>query len=84
VEGSLALRSYYTRAGFLQVGRRDFDGPWHSAVLLEKQLASGRHEPHSRRPIRDRSSIADKDRHLQVCRMHALVAAYGSQSSRTV
>jgi len=34
--------------------------------------------------IRDRSSIADKDRHLQVCRMHALVAAYGSQSSRTV
>ena len=51
MEGSLALRSYYTRAGFIQVGRRDFDGPWHSAVLLEKQLASGRHEPHSRRPI---------------------------------
>ena len=55
MEGSLALRSYYTRAGFLQVGRRDFDGPWHSAVLLEKQLASGRHEPHSRRPIPHRT-----------------------------
>jgi GNAT superfamily N-acetyltransferase len=39
VEGNLALRSYYARAGFLQVGRRDFDGAWHSAVLLEKQLA---------------------------------------------
>lgn len=39
VESNPALRNYYVRAGFRQIGRRDFDGPWHSAVLLEKQLA---------------------------------------------
>jgi len=44
------------------VGRRDFDGPWHSAVLLEKQLASGRHEPHSRRPIRLRNESVRRPR----------------------
>ncbi|HEX8496931.1 MAG TPA: GNAT family N-acetyltransferase, partial [Actinomycetales bacterium] len=38
VESNPVLRAYYRAAGFSQVGRRDFDGPWHSAVLLEKQL----------------------------------------------
>jgi GNAT superfamily N-acetyltransferase len=39
VQGNLALRSYYARAGFREVGRRELDGPWQSVVLLEKQLA---------------------------------------------
>lgn len=38
-EGNPALRSYYARAGFRQRGRRDFDGPWHGVVRLEKPLA---------------------------------------------
>lgn len=38
VEGNARLRSYYRDLGFLEVGRRDFDGPWYSAVLLEKRL----------------------------------------------
>jgi GNAT superfamily N-acetyltransferase len=38
VESNAVLRSYYRRLGFSEVGRRDFDGPWHSAVLFEKQL----------------------------------------------
>lgn len=39
VESNLALRKYYKALGFSEVGRRDFDGPWFSAVLLEKSLA---------------------------------------------
>lgn len=39
VETNRALRIYYARAGFHEVGRRDFDGPWHSAVLFEKGLS---------------------------------------------
>jgi GNAT superfamily N-acetyltransferase len=39
VEINPALRSYYARLGFRQVGRRDFDGPWHSAALLERDIA---------------------------------------------
>ena len=38
VEINPALRSYYARIGFREVGRRDFDGPWHSAVLLEREI----------------------------------------------
>lgn len=39
VETNHGLRRYYQRLGFVEVGRRDFDGPWFSAVLLEKRLA---------------------------------------------
>lgn len=39
VERNLDLRRYYRRHGFREVGRRDFDGPWFSAVLMEKRLA---------------------------------------------
>jgi GNAT superfamily N-acetyltransferase len=38
VEGNPALRRYYARLGFREVGRRDFDGPWHRAVLLERDI----------------------------------------------
>lgn len=38
VESNEALRRYYRALGFSEVGRRDFDGPWHSAVLLEKEI----------------------------------------------
>lgn len=38
VENNHALRNYYARAGFQEVGRRDLDGPWHPAVLLEKLI----------------------------------------------
>ena len=38
VESSEALRRYYRVLGFSEVGRHDFDGPWYSAVLLEKEL----------------------------------------------
>lgn len=39
-EGNPALRRYYAGLGFREVGRRDFDGLWFSAVLLEKPLRS--------------------------------------------
>ncbi|MGH3408209.1 MAG: GNAT family N-acetyltransferase, partial [Streptosporangiaceae bacterium] len=39
VEGNPGLRRYYARLGFREVGRRDFDGPWHSTVLLERDIA---------------------------------------------
>lgn len=39
VEGNPRLRRYYAGLGFREVGRRDFDGPWHSAVLLERYIA---------------------------------------------
>lgn len=29
---------FYADLGYRQVGRRDFDGPWFSAALFEKQL----------------------------------------------
>jgi ribosomal protein S18 acetylase RimI-like enzyme len=35
-EGNAGLRRYYARLGFREVGRRDFAGPWHSVVLLER------------------------------------------------
>ncbi len=38
VEANPGLRSYYARLGFRQVGRHDFDGPWHSTVLLERDI----------------------------------------------
>jgi len=38
VESNARLRAFYAALGFEEVGRRDFDGPWFSAVLLEKQL----------------------------------------------
>jgi GNAT superfamily N-acetyltransferase len=38
VESNARLRAYYAEQGFAEVGRRDFDGPWFSAVLLEKVL----------------------------------------------
>lgn len=41
VESNTALRTFYQRQGFQEVGRRDFDGPWYSATLLEKILPSG-------------------------------------------
>lgn len=41
VESNTALRTFYQRQGFREVGRRDFDGPWYSATLLEKTLQAG-------------------------------------------
>lgn len=41
VERNAALRAYYARLGFREVGRRDFAGAWLSATLLEQPL-----EPH--------------------------------------
>ncbi len=39
VESNSALRAYYARSGFTEVGRRDFTGrPWHPVVLLQKRL----------------------------------------------
>lgn len=38
VESNAGLRAYYARLGFREVGRRDFDGPWLAATLLEKRL----------------------------------------------
>ena len=38
VESNEGLRRYYRELGFREVGRRDFEGPWFSAVLLEKRL----------------------------------------------
>jgi GNAT superfamily N-acetyltransferase len=38
VESNTALRTHYRGLGFHEVGRRDFDGPWFSAVLLERSL----------------------------------------------
>jgi len=40
-EGNAGLRRYYARLGFREVGRRDFDGPWHSVVLLGRTLPDG-------------------------------------------
>ena len=41
VESNTALRTFYHRQGFQEVGRRDFDGPWYSATLLERTLQAG-------------------------------------------
>ena len=41
VESNMALRTFYQRQGFQEVGRRDFDGPWYSATLLERTLQPG-------------------------------------------
>lgn len=38
VESNPALRAFYRRQGFREIGRRDFDGPQFSATLLEKGL----------------------------------------------
>lgn len=39
VVSNVALRGYYNRAGFTEVGLRSFDNPaWRPAVLLEKRL----------------------------------------------
>ncbi len=38
MEANPGLRQYYAGLGFRQVGRLDFDGPWHSAVLLERDI----------------------------------------------
>lgn len=39
VESNTRLRAFYAALGFEEVDRRDFDGPWFSAVLLEKRLS---------------------------------------------
>ena len=39
IEGNGRLRRYYLDLGFREVGRRDFDRPFFSAVLLESTLA---------------------------------------------
>jgi ribosomal protein S18 acetylase RimI-like enzyme len=45
-ESNPALRSYYRRHGFVEVGRRDFDdGRWFNVVLLEKTLRSTGERP---------------------------------------
>lgn len=49
VESNHALRRYYRAHGFLEVGRRDFDGPWFSAVLLERPVTASTER---RRPSR--------------------------------
>lgn len=38
VEGNQWLRRYYGDRGFHEVGRKDFEGSWFPAVLLEKAL----------------------------------------------
>lgn len=38
VESNTALRRYYADQGYVEVGRRDFEGPWFSATLFEKPL----------------------------------------------
>lgn len=38
VESNAALRAFYRRQGFREIGRRDFNGPQFSATLLEKRL----------------------------------------------
>lgn len=38
VETNDRLRRYYRDRGLREVGRRDFPGPWHGAVLFEKPL----------------------------------------------
>jgi ribosomal protein S18 acetylase RimI-like enzyme len=38
VANNAALRNYYAKQEFREVDCRDFDGPWHSVVLLEKQV----------------------------------------------
>ena len=40
VESNTRLRAYYQELGFTEVGRLERDGPWYSAVLLEKRLAT--------------------------------------------
>jgi len=42
VETNARLRAYYSALGFREVGRREFDGPWYSATLLEKTLRDAR------------------------------------------
>jgi len=37
-ETNLALRHYYRRCGFREVGRRDFDADWFSVTLFERPL----------------------------------------------
>ena len=37
-ETNLALRHYYRRCGFREVGRRDFGGDWFSVTLFERTL----------------------------------------------
>lgn len=41
VESNSRLRRYYADLGFREVGRRDFEEPWPSAVLLEKPIVAG-------------------------------------------
>jgi len=41
VESNSRLRRYYTDLGFSEVGRRDFEGPWPSAVLFQKPVSAG-------------------------------------------
>jgi hypothetical protein len=38
VESNARLRRFYADLGYSEVGRRDFDGPWFSATLFEKNL----------------------------------------------
>ena len=38
VQGNPGLLAYYARAGFVEVGRRGFDGPWLPAVLLQRDV----------------------------------------------
>jgi hypothetical protein len=38
VESNERLRAYYEGQGLTVVGRRDFDGPWSSVVLLQKPV----------------------------------------------
>ena len=45
VESNTELRAFYRRQGFREVGRRDFEGPWYSATLLEKPLAPNPQAP---------------------------------------
>lgn len=39
VESNHRLRDFYRGLGYVEVGRRDFDGQWFSATLFEKCLA---------------------------------------------
>ncbi|MBI4943147.1 MAG: GNAT family N-acetyltransferase, partial [Actinobacteria bacterium] len=71
VEGNAALRSYYARLGFREVGRRDFDGPWFAAVLLERPVPA----PDLADDLRLALDVSDRAAHLASAHFEAGVAA---------
>jgi RimJ/RimL family protein N-acetyltransferase len=44
VESNARLRTLYRSAGYREVGRHDFRGPWLSVTLFEKTLTEAPHQ----------------------------------------